>query len=151
MLATITTSFQTLKTLKSLRYFTTVWYWQEARGKLTLPNHCEFVLLETFQCYFPCCNIPGILKLTSYVSIKEGVQGTGDSYSTCLYSAIAKPDMTIKAKKLSIKLKYKICTVSFFFQKKYCKIIYWLLCQMEMVRSIKFYAEGSMFSVAIAT
>ena len=45
MLATITTSFQTL-TLKSLRYFTTVWYWQEARGKLTLPNHCEFVLLE---------------------------------------------------------------------------------------------------------
>ena len=82
-----------------------------------MPNHCEFVLLETFQCYFPCCNIAGILKLTSCVSIKEGVQGTGDSYSTCLYSAFAKPEITIKAKNLSIKLKYKIFTVSFFSKK----------------------------------
>ena len=32
---------------------------------------------------------------------KECVQGTGDSDSTCLYSAIAKPNMTIKTKKLS--------------------------------------------------
>ena len=30
------------------------------------------------------------------VPSKEGVQGTGDSDSTCLYSAIAKPNMTKK-------------------------------------------------------
>ena len=34
--------------------------------------------------------------------IKKGVQGTCDSDSTCLYSAIAKPNMTIKTNKLSI-------------------------------------------------
>ena len=34
--------------------------------------------------------------------IKESVQGTGNSDSTCLYLAIAKPNMTIKAKKGSI-------------------------------------------------
>ena len=33
---------------------------------------------------------------------KECVQGTGDSDPTCLYSANAKPNMTIKTKKLSI-------------------------------------------------
>ena len=36
------------------------------------------------------------------VKCKEGVQGTHDSDSTCRYSAIAKPNMTIKTKKLSI-------------------------------------------------
>ena len=38
----------------------------------------------------------------SPITIKETVQGTCDSDSTCLYSAIAKPNMTIKSKKLSI-------------------------------------------------
>ena len=33
---------------------------------------------------------------------KESIQGTCDFDSTCLYSAIAKPNMTIKAKNLSI-------------------------------------------------
>ena len=37
-----------------------------------------------------------------YLLLKEVVQGTGDSDSTCLYSAIAKPNMSIKTKKLSI-------------------------------------------------
>ena len=36
-----------------------------------------------------------------FQNIKETVQGTCDSDSTCLYSAIAKPNMTIKTKKLS--------------------------------------------------
>ena len=40
----------------------------------------------------------------SFITIqsKEGEQGTYDSDSTCLYSAIAKRNMTINTKKLSI-------------------------------------------------
>ena len=42
------------------------------------------------------------ILITRTVRSKENVQGNCDSDSTCIYSAISKPNMTIKTKKLSI-------------------------------------------------